>query len=1356
MHQQSLYSLLQSKSTPANRVKLQKLIITGIPSAAPDITVKALSQNPHSQDFTGFKVQDSKSDFLLGTFRADDIVQQRNFMAALGGSGPGLFTQSPDDTLHRNTESEHESVHGPRHVECELLRARQVGYDSHVNNCTTILPSYESTMRHLPREFYFPQDYRDNTDDIMIESSESTVEIPFYDPTSSTFEQRPESPVHQRHVTDTFLPPHGPASYKPVSIGYGREAGLQPNLQAVWDTERNVYYFLNHFTQLTFLDDPRPLDDVCKSVGIVRRDEFTYDKAYCSNLPSIPVCEETSIVKSSAIRAAQKPHGFVLKGFGRNGVAGASVQTGWNGEAGTDGIVGVNGDGGDGTDGIAGANGEGGENGERGGNGNDLAIQLTGDASALKMCINEQCCAIARLGGEGNQGVVFVDCRGGNGGEGGTGEVGGAGGKGGDGGNGGNRGCGGHGGDGGMGGNGGHGGTGGGAGSGGHCVIRTPDPRLLVLVEVDCRAGTYGRGGSGGNSGGGGKSGYGGEGGSWVESDLSPGASESSTHTVRGMKGKPGSSGNSCLDGKAGRGGMQGKDGGILWVVESPSGDVLHQSGTRYKATVTSLEISPALHDDVYEPNQPITISEVVVSNTGGIPLPKGARLFFPTTESVRFEPVTYELPDIPPDASFTVPESFRGRIFDQATSNLPGFLSGTASFSPQIELFGRPFDNSLTNNLPVAYPVKLSFALSKKNISRGEISVLEIGVENTCTASYGSTSCCKGSVAVRLHLDSRLIPLGVQTPGRDDSETVPFRITHNPHIHDSIWVKISEIQPRETLTIPIAFLLDSDTQLCDSCVWQADLYFKGKFVEYMCQDIRVTPAYTPPCSPTSLGDVLMITSELISGTELALWQKIYDILDVNVDYWDASKSKDGPAERTEAEGSNQMSSAQGASSTSSSPVAHSVPFTATLHPFDLYTGKTIIYPHCKLDQVPPEYIIEHFNSSKSSTSSMLLFLSTSGSNSLEDYYYDHSGHAKVFSHLCRVEDRITLPENVHSGYHLLTPGTLASPDVAVKKSENKIIKKLERSFPSQALAMFNSQFSNINQKSLWKYTYGTMDVRTFPIQRSCNFQCVDETGGNLMSMGADDPLLTVMSKEFPLASKFGQVFLAVLVAIPLKCKLNVFKSMEMSSLEQVKFHLPNGVSLSKQQLSAIAIAHTVADEILDCNGGTSRMKAVVEDLQANKSLYSRNGSAAVVKQMLALIQLEVLHRAQQCNFPAVLSAAKEIQRLCRYVSIFDTSYNVLPDHLKMKYLPIFFHSSDAINLKPSRTRSCDSPGSNSDTPTSALDIRGSTFTMSTSTTSVRGDEGEGLPPLRLLQDSIHVLRSHQLLVDENCYTVSR
>lgn len=1355
---QNLFNFSQSKSTVRNRLGLQKLIITRIPRTDPDITLKPLSQDAESKDFTGFEVHDSHSDAILGTFRAEDIVQQRNFMAALGGSGPGLFTQTPDNSTREDTCDQ--AKEGLLQIECEL-EARHLMYDSQVNYYAAALPSYEQTMKQLPKEFYFPQDYRTGS------AKFSESEISVYDPSAATSSELPG--LHQRRVTDTFLPPYGPPAYCPVSIGYGKEAGLESHQQAIWDTQNAVYYFLNHSTRSSCTNDPRFLEVVDKT-ALFKKEEFTYRESLRSDFSMPAVCNDSTVVEAAAERATQRPHGFVLKVSKRPGMDGANGTKGLDGEMGYDAPPGVNGDGIDGMDGEPGVKGRNGSDGEKGGSGGDVVMSVTGDASLLNVCVNEQRSILAKLGGESHEEVIFIDSRGSDSGCGGDGGEGGRGGSGGDGSKGGDRGDGGHGGNGGMGAAGGNGGAGGDAGSGGCCVVRTPDPCLLMLVEVDCRAGKQGKGGSGGSGGEGGRMGYGGEGGSWMEPDCSPGATEGSICDVHGMKGKPGSTGTDGSGGLMGLEGRQGRNGGILWMIESPSGEILHQSGAKYEACITSLEVSPVHNtdmplSDVYQPNQAITVSRVVVKNTGGLPLPRGAKLFFPTTKSVRFVNTVYKLPEIPPNQSITIPESFEGRIFDQSTPNLPGAFSGEAVFTSRIELLGRPFGSPLTRVLPVAYPVNLSFSLSRRDISRGEISVMEVGIENTSSVvAYGSTPGCRGSVSVRLHLDSHLILLGIQKQSSLEEEesdaAQPFRVAHNPNVRDSVWVTITELPPGEILTIPLAFLVDPNARLCDTCTWQSSLYYKGKLVEYKAREIRVAPSYALPRSPSSLGDVLMVTSKAMTGSEFALWQRVFELLDVNVDYWDVDWSsadkindvRSATPERTVAEVSNQMSPARVASSTSPTDYDTSV-FNPIHHhnPFGMYSGKAIVYPHCKLEQIPACHITSHFSSSPSS--SMLVFLSSSTPDSLEDYFYDHTGHAKLLRHLCCSEDRLRLPDDSHSGYHFLAPGTLVSPDVSIRKSEKKIMRRLEADSPAQALALFSCNNASINHKSLLRYTYGKMDVRRCPIRRSCNFQCVDGVGGSLTSMGIDDPLLTVGSKEFPLASKFGQVLLSVLVSIPLHCKLNLFKMRDNMSPTQspaIRFHLPNGRCLTRQDLAAIAVAHAVADEILDCTGSTSRMTLVMEDLQSNRTLYSGNGSAPVLNQMLSLIQLEAAERARHLGglSGVVAVAVKDIQKFCKSLAIPDSSClspgSLRRDTRRLNPLPVSRSRHRTTSLPSLPIAVPPAP------PARVLSL------MAVDEACVFAATEKILPPLRLLQDSHQVLRTHQLMVEQNCYSLSR
>ena len=872
--------------------------------------------------------------------------------------------------------------------------------------------------------------------------------------------------------------------------------------------------------------------------------------------------------------------------------------------------------------------------GSPGKDGNTLVLNISGDATKLKVTDCSSLSIVAKLGGENCEHVVFVDACGGDGGDGGVGGDGGAGGAGGDGGRGGPEGDGGHGGDGGTGGHGGTGGAGGNAGNGGLCIVQTSDPRLLMLVEVDCSSGTPGKGGIGGKPGEGGRRGFGGDRGTSISPNGTPLLSESLS---AGLRGKPGMTGCVGQSGIAGKDGEAGSNGSILWLIQSNNGEeILAKAGTRYDAEIVSLTITPGINGGVYEPNQKISIQDVVIKNTGGLPLPAGCKLFFPSSETVRFEKTVFTLPEILPNKSFSVPDVFCGRVFDLPPVNEPGPFFTEASFIPRIELMGRPFEkSSVEKTIPVTYPLKLPFALSHSNISRGEVTTLDIGIENTSSVTYGNCPGSYGSARVRVHMDARLIPIGVIGSSNGD-ENPTHRVTYEPLEKDSLFIDIQQINPGETLIVSIAVQMDPLAELCDMCVWQAVLYLKGKRIEYRSKEIRISPAYSPPSEASQLGDILMVTSDSISREQFLHWQRIFEILSVSVDFWDTNYRKTSIVQPPP------PYTPDGATSPLPDP-----PTSKLSHFSDLYSGKVILYPHCDLDLLPAGEIVRHFHgedtgSLEDKNSSMLLFLKSSFPESLEDYTNQFICQNRLWKHLCSTEERIQLPPDAYSGTHIIAPGTFISPEWSMTRSRARIMKDAESESPTQSVTLIGYT-NRVRRTSRVKYQYGSMDVRRVPLLRSVNFQCVDCTGRNYMAMGTDDPLLTPSSREFPLGSNFSQVLLSVLSSLPLRCKLNIVKKpIVKSSPNHVKFHLPNGVKLKKRDLATICLANDIVDEVYSCPNVLSRMTAVCDDVSANQAVYIASG---MIPHLINLVEQEISER--QLTSSAATKSAKELTSLC-------------------------------------------------------------------------------------------------------------
>lgn len=1163
---------------------MAKLILS-LPADKPNIRMAPVSTDPTTLDYTAFNICETQTGELLHTFRANDIVQQRAFMAALGGRGPGLFTQPQNncsDSASDRDSCRSDSPNGP----FQQLVTRQHIYNSMSQNsqlpeiCMRVPKTFQEAIQKFPSEFYFP-----NSE--LPSPSLPGVKLPKYNPSQSR-----TAPIHPRKIK--FRPPYGTPINYPTVIGCGAAAGLQPSQIAVWDQENEFYYFLDCTRKTVSANDPRQKPGFKPTI---RKTQITVQKGQSEDLTLAPC--DPAIVRATAERASRKPHGCILRAFGKSGKSGISGTNGKKGVNGTRGISVHSEDSGDGGNGMIGYDGRHGEWGEDGEMGKNVIVELYGDANELG--ISGTCLSFARLGGEESEAVLLVDCSGGDGGDGGNGGDGGMGGAGGDGARGENGGDGAHGGHGGDGGRGGSGGNGGNGGRGGNCVIRAADPRLLMLVEINCDSGRPGKAGRRGHGGKGGEKGFGGAGSSIEHS------SPNATEFFSGLQGKPGMSGGDGKDGVDGVAGFSNNAGSLQWVITSPDGNVEQSSTTRFEAEVLSMQVSPSFEGGVIEPYQQIQVTGLVVVNSGGLPLPAGAKVSIPSTDTVCFDPTTYTLPRLEPAEQFVVPAVFRGRIIDEPSPNTPGPFTRTCQFSTRVELLGRPFEKScLEKSFPVQYPVKLAYALAKKNLGQGEVTTLEVGIENVSNIPYGTCNKSGGSVLVHILLESSLHPCGLGDSPSSDSFTAHYDT-------NSIFILVKDLQPGTTLTVPIVVQMKKEAELSNLCKWQAEVYLRGKLIEYSSAEIRVAPEYTSEDTSPHPTNALLIKTENLDQEEVLFWQRIFELLGVKYDYWDTncSTTEDWSTNR-------QVSLFQNGES----------------------DGKLVVFPHCDLSKLRTEEILSHF---KRDNSSMILFLDAPTPDSLEQYIQQNEGNKKLLRHLCCNEKRVEIAPELYSGLHLFSPGTVLPSDWTLKKAQKDVLKKLEQEVPSQAAVMVGH--SDIIRRQGMKYSYGKLSIKRCPLSRTSNFQCIDGAASQMIEMGIDDPFLNLESQEIPLASNFGQVFLATLAGLPLHSKLSLLQQkLDRSSPLFIEFHLPNGITLTKKDLAAVCLANDIADEVLAGSTDLQRMHTLMKYIKDARS--SSTLDETVLTQLLDLIKREVNQR-QVAVGKTVTQAAKKLLTLC-------------------------------------------------------------------------------------------------------------
>ena len=1248
------------------------------PIADPNVCIEPLSDDPKNNNFLGFRILAKRNQKELSRYRTTDVVRMRRFMASLGATGPGMFAIKPEgetapiETIQGLWDVVHPS-------QDELIERHKI-YDSRVQENTAAkeendspsskatLPTYEETIKQLPTGFYFTEDTHSSPSaSDGVQTSLPGAPLPIYDPSFAL----PKSFRRPQH--DTFKPPYGPPIFYPISLGYGPEVGLEPGIQALWNPIGNNYFFLDHTRQVTFFADPRPAP---VPVHALQKQEFKYgDQHRETNLPN--VCRDPAVIFATADRALRKQHGFVIDASGVSGTRGPDGQTGQEGSPGRAGSSGVR-DGANGLPGEDGRPGNPGTNGISGTHGtpaSDVNLRLDGNADELRVIgrFNIPAC----FGGVRREEVLLVKCRGGYGGYGGNGGHGGVGGDGGPGGHGatgskgrdsysgrggkgGPGGDGGAGGAGGQGGAGGRGGDGGNAGFGGTCVLSTTKPELLVLVEADCMCGDPGKGGSGGAGGAGGKGGIGGDGGPGgaggygqrTEYRTENGRRVQYTYHAYGDNGPSGSRGFKGRKGSPGTNGAMGRDGnpapcgGILWMVCSPDGQILHQAGTRYEAHVTDLKVTSAIDDGIFEPNERIAISGVLVTNSGGLPLPGGTQALIPSTNTINFEPTRFTFPiDLLPSQQYIIPVTFYGRIFDQPPPSEPGPFVSSAQFATRVELLGRPFMKSyLLQELPVQYPVKLVSLRCNENMGRGEVNIFEIDVHNISSMPYGTCAQSGGEVTLQLHLDARLAPVGFASIA---TENPPYMVTYDRSARDSLYVQIHEIPPGKMVTVQIVVQMDCQAELFERCYWQADLCLRGKLIEYNFQNIRVSPFYIPKEPPA---DVLLVTGPSVSRKEFVFWQSILETLEVTADFWDISRYN-------------------GLSLDSQTNARHPVTWEGR------YTGRVIVYPHCNLQLLLGIDIARHFHGAdfresdrEDLGSGMILFLPEPPPqvSVFVSKAFDQDD-AAVMRHLALVDDSLQLPPGcTYSGRHLFAPSS-----TTCQKWEKKIVKKFEKA-TSRSVSVIGRQVK-IQSTGFFRYSYGEVDLRCCPLLRSCKFVAVGSASGSIVDMTVDDIGLSPASLSIPLASNYGQVLLATLFGISLSHKLKLIKVTTEESTDRPQsanptFYLPNGHTLSKAELSAICTAKEIAEEVLSCTGTFHRMQAFTSDVVDNISAY--NANAAIVIQTTQLIEKELADCKKKLNYPKVKEASRDIKRLITRVQQVLRESNVNIDIRKVSQLP--------------------------------------------------------------------------------------
>lgn len=442
---------------------------------------------------------------------------------------------------------------------------------------------------------------------------------------------------------------------------------------------------------------------------------------------------------------------------------------------------------------------------------------------------------------------IFISARGGDGGTGGNGGNGGIGGKGEDGLDANPYYHGGHGKQGYKGGQGGRGGKGGKGGNGGDIRVnlQEQDIELAWLIKSDCSGGKGGNNGKGGN---GGLGGPGGKGGSKYDLSQQVLGSDSQGRTtfnllyIKKLAGSDAKQGPSGTDGSTPK---QENQVGVSGSFAFQIGDTLYP--TCFNLEVESFTISGMQSENIVKPGQTITISNITLKNTGGMPSPKGILLQV-EQNSCLSNGITKVNDTIAPGERINIKQSLVVRINPQTnpTNNLSLDVPISIRLIPYLSRINRRIDNGnhYSKQLSIQNPFKLSTISMPHIISSKEEAAFAIQVRSNFDSKE------KVSLTISVPAEySNYLALKYPTP---HNLTKPYSYFAPPLSRGQVYTfsgTLKFIQPLPTSKISVQFsLLLEDSHTTQKRIVEkrdADLHYGEDFLYRDHDFLLVTHKFT-------------------------------------------------------------------------------------------------------------------------------------------------------------------------------------------------------------------------------------------------------------------------------------------------------------------------------------------------------------------------------------------------------------------------------------------------------------------------------------------------------------------------------
>lgn len=297
----------------------------------------------------------------------------------------------------------------------------------------------------------------------------------------------------------------------------------------------------------------------------------------------------------------------------------------------------------------------------------------------------------------------------------------------------------------------------------------------------------------------------------------------------------------------------------------------------RFNAAVTRYFIMDHNDDRIFEPGTEVFISRVNLMNNGGLTLPGGAVLQFPSTPSAISANITEVLPPLGVRAGMESKTTYRLLIPDAPGPVKNGNYAATSVVTSHITTLGRVYPESLIRHeLPVQYPIRVSNITATTWLGPNEVATLVFAVDNISSKPYGTHHAEMGTAAFQLRVD----PLFTVLPPADGSYSVSA---------DGVAVRaIESLAPGARFTISVHILMKGEAglRLYETVPWQAELYLRDRCIEFWTRGIRVTPVFVP----NGIADVVLVTCDHVDRREFLAWSYLVQLLGLSVNFWDVER----------------------------------------------------------------------------------------------------------------------------------------------------------------------------------------------------------------------------------------------------------------------------------------------------------------------------------------------------------------------------------------------------------------------------------------------------------------------------------